>query len=279
MKKRKRNRGQNIGVALGTLASREGRSLQQALARHDDYHGGIHDARRACRRLRSLLAFIATPSGLQQAAKADKALRQLTHSFSELRDAHVAVRTANRLAAAHASAIAPALIQQLEQRTQTLLESALEQDPAWQDRRHKAERTAKLIDALHWQAITPSIAKDTLKQSVKRMKKARRLSTEERTDSAFHRWRRRTRQLRYQLEFLRKARHIAGTKKTRTRQYDSRIRQLGLIVDRLGWRQDFQVFLQTLDQLPASTDIAAVRSVLAKTTIKRAKETSDLQAQ
>jgi CHAD domain-containing protein len=279
MKKKKRSAGQNIGMALGILASKESHSLQQALARHEDHHGGIHDARRSCRRLRSLLAFVATPANLQQAAKADKALRQLTHSFSELRDAHVAVRTARRLASAHASTIAPALIQQLEERSESLLKNALELDPAWQRRRHKAERIATLIDELDWQAPTSSIAKETVKQSAKRMKKARRTATEQRTDEAFHRWRRRTRQLRYQLEFLRKAHHIVGIKKSATRQYSGRIRQLGLIIDRLGWRQDFQVFLQTLDQLPASPEIAAVRSLLAKRAVKPAKDTGNLQAQ
>jgi CHAD domain-containing protein len=279
MKKKKRSAGHHIGMALGTLASKESHSLQQALARHEDHHGGIHDARRSCRRLRSLLGFIATPANLQQATKADKALRQLTHSFSELRDAHVAVRTARRLASSHASTIAPALIQQLEERSEALLKNALEQDPAWQRRRDKAKRIATLMDELDWRAIAPSIAKDTIKQSVKRMKKARRTATEQRTDEAFHRWRRRTRQLRYQLEFLRKARHIAGIKKSTPQQYSSRIRQLGLIIDRLGWRQDFQVFLQTLDQCPASPDIAAARSALAKRVMKPAKDNSDLQAQ
>ncbi|WP_229679226.1 CHAD domain-containing protein [Dyella caseinilytica] len=258
-------------MALGALASRECRSLQRALARHNDHHGGIHDARRSCRRLRSLLAFMAASLDPQPTAKADKTLRQLTHSFSGLRDAHVAARTARRLAAAHASTITPVLIQQLEERSESLLADALEQDPAWKDRRSKAERIAKLIDALDWQAITPSLAKDALKHSVRRMKKARRVALEQREDEAFHLWRRRTRQLRYQLEFLRRTRHIAGMKKSYTRQYGSRIKQLSLIIDRLGWRQDFQVFLQTLDQLSASVEITALRTTLAKTSSRTAK--------
>jgi len=271
MKKTKQTREQNMGMALGTLASKECRSLQQALARHNDRHGGIHAARRSCRRLRSLLVFIAASSDPQQAAKAGKTLRQLTRSFSGLRDAHVAVRTARRLAAAHVSTLTPALIQQLEERSESLLVSALEQDPDWQERRDKAERISKAIDGLGWQAITPSVAKDVLKHSVRRMKKARRAALEQREDEAFHRWRRRTRQLRYQLEFLRKARRIAGMKKSDTRQYGGRIKQLSLITDRLGWRQDFQVFLQTLDQLHASAEVTALRLALAKTSARTAK--------
>jgi CHAD domain-containing protein len=271
VKKTKRERERNIGLALGALAAKECRLVEQALTRHNDYHRGIHNARRSCRRLRSLLAFHAMSADPQQAVKANKTLRQLTHSFSALRDAHVAIRTARRLMAAHAATLTPELVKQLEERSDALLADALEQDPDWQHRRSNVARVTKVIAALDWQTMTAPSAKDVLTQSVKRMKKARRKAMEQRTDEAFHRWRRRARQLRYQLEFLRKARHVSGAGKSHAVRYDNRVKRLSLIIDRLGWRQDFQVFLQTLEQLPQTAEVTALRAALAKTSTKATK--------
>ena len=257
-----------IGSALATLAAKECRSLQHALSVDKGWHSGIHDARRSCRRLRSLLAFL-EPSSNQQAIALDKALRQLAHGFSVLRDAHVATRTARLLATTHQTVLTPAIVSALEDHSAALLEKALESDPKWHRRCTKAERIATELKELNWQDASALTAKEVLRRSVRRMKKTRRNALEQRTDMAFHRWRRRARLLRYQLEFLRKARQLAGLKKSGTRRYDLRIKRLGLIIDRLGWRQDFQVFLSTLDQLPASVDVAAVRKALtAKSKIR-----------
>jgi CHAD domain-containing protein len=264
MNKTKRGDKIKIGSAMGALATKECCSLQQALAAHKGHHAGIHDTRRSCRRLRSMLAFLPISTDSQQVKTLDKALQQLMRSFSELRDAHVVTRTARLLANSHSATLTPALIGLLESRCMAMLDAALEQDPEWRRRRSKAERIAATLETLDWQSINPSSAKEALKRSIKRMKKARRIALEERTDVACHRWRRRTRQVRYQLEFLRKARHMAGLKKSRAQQYDARIKQLGLITDRLGWRQDFQMFLATLDQWPASADVQALRDALTQ---------------
>jgi CHAD domain-containing protein len=264
MNKTKRGNKLAIGTALGTLAVKECRSLLQGLAAHKGHHEGIHAARRASRRLRSVLAFV---SDNELATGLDKALRQLAHGFSDLRDAHVVTRTARRLASSY-EALTPAVIDRLENRSQVLLDAALEKDPDWQRRMRKAKRITAAIETLDWQAVTLPMAKDALRHSVKRMKKARRKALEQRTDTTFHRWRRRARQVRYQLDFLRKAYHVANTKKA---SYDKRIKQLGLIIDRLGWRQDFQVFLATLDSLPATAEVVALREALARKSAVLAK--------
>jgi CHAD domain-containing protein len=286
MGKAKCDRELNMGAVLGALAAKECHALQQGLAARKGYHSGIHTVRRACRRLRSLLAFLETSRDHPPVVVLNKSLRQLTHSFSDLRDAHVAIRTAQLLAGSHSAMLTPTLIEQLENRSATLLGAALERDPAWRRRCSKAARIAKAVETLDWQAITPSTTRQVLKHSVKRMKKARRIALEQRTDSAFHRWRRRARQVRYQLEFLRKARRMAAMEKGHAQRYGARIRQLGLIIDRLGWRQDFQVFLATLDQLPASDEVSALRqaltrksALLSKTAPARTKnEAADAQA-
>ncbi|MFK2873601.1 CHAD domain-containing protein [Dyella lipolytica] len=252
----------DIGSALGALAAKECQSLEHALALRKGRHDGIHEARKSSRRLRSLLAFL-EPRSDRRIASLDKTLKQLVDSFSALRDAHVAARTARLLAATHAATLTPSLMDALEHRSAALLDEALENDPHWRRRSAKVRRIAVAIEGLPWQQVTPSTAKKVLKQHVQRMKKVRQAALEERTTPAFHRWRRRARQVRYQLEFLRTARRKVGMKKRRTEQYEARIKRLSLLSDRLGWRQDFQVFMSALDQLPASIDIVALRAALS----------------
>jgi CHAD domain-containing protein len=262
MNQARRSDGHHIGSALASLAAKECRSLHESLAQEKDDHRGIHDARRACRRLRCLLPLLADLPVAEQAAAIDKKLRRLVHGLSDLRDAHVAFRTAQRLASTHAS-LTPSLIGLLEDHSATLLAAAQEQDSGWKHRRHQAARISEAIHALPWQTITPSATKAALKQSKKRMKKTCRKAREQRTSEASHRWRRRARQLRYQLQLLRKARLMTGMDKSCMQQYEARIKRLGLLTDRLGWRQDVQVFLHALDQLPASAEVTALRAELS----------------
>jgi CHAD domain-containing protein len=286
MGKAKHDGERSIGSALGTLALKECRTLQQALTTRKELQDGIHRARRACRKLRSLLALLEQSSDRQHVETLHKSLRQLVHSFSDLRDAHIAIRTARLLAGSHATTLKPALIAQLESRSMELLNAALEQDPEWQRRSRKATRIAIAVETLNWHNMSSSSAKRALKHSVKRMKKARRAALEQHSDTAFHRWRRRARQVRYQLEFLHKAQRMTGTKKSYTDKYAKRAKQLGLITDRLGWRQDFQVFLATLDSLSDSAEVRALREALSRksarlskmTAIKRKNASADAQA-
>ncbi|GLQ51473.1 CHAD domain-containing protein [Dyella flava] len=264
MGKVRHNGGLSIGASLGALALKECRLLLQALTTRKERHGGIHHARRACRKLRSLLDFLETSSDQPHVEALHKSLRRLVHSFSDLRDAHVATRTARLLASSHTATVTPALIDQLKRRSAALLDAALDKDPDWRRRSGKSVRITTAIEALGWSTLTPTTTKKALKHSIKRMKKARRAALEKRTNKAFHRWRRRARQVRYQLEFLRKARQMAGMRKSHGQEYGARAKQLGLLTDRLGWRQDFRVFLMTLDRLSASDDVLALREALAR---------------
>jgi CHAD domain-containing protein len=271
MKKKKRSGRLKIGSALAVLATEEGHSLKQALAERKELQNGIHDARRACRRLRSMLAFFEHSAEAQQAEALDHVLRELVHGFAEVRDAHMADHTARLLADSHAAILTPAVIDLLETRARVLLEAAQEQDPEWRQRRNKVEHVVAAIQALNWHGISAASAKDVLRHNVKRMKKTRRTALEKHTDETFHRWRRRARQVRYQLQALRKARRATDMKKSYTKEYGARIKQLGLITDRLGWRQDFQVFVSTLEQLPPTPEVLTLREALAKKSIAIAK--------
>ncbi|MBE1161057.1 CHAD domain-containing protein [Dyella acidiphila] len=261
----------HLGLALGSLAAKECHALQAVLASSKNPHDLIHEARRCGRKLRSLLTAL-PPS--PQVARIDQQLKQLIHGFSPLRDAQIVIRTAQRLASAHNLQITPALGEQLQQRSTALLEDAVKQDPGWMKRQDQAERIGQTINTLPWSSITPAMTKAMLRRSSKRVKKARRKALEQRTNEAFHRSRRRARWLRYQLEFLRKAGHDAGMKKKRIQRYGMRIKRLRSIIDRLGWRQDYQVFLQAIDQLPATDEVVQLRHALARTSATRTRRAS-----
>jgi CHAD domain-containing protein len=260
MNKTKHTSPATLGSALGVLAARECRALLRALAMRKARQEGIHEARKSCRRLRSLLPLLPPEQPIDAV---DHGLRELAHGIAPLRDAHIAVRTAKLLANAHETRITPHVIEALQQRCERMLDEALKHDPQWRQRRAEAQRVVTAVTALSWQDISPSLAKQTLKHSKRRVKKARRKTLALRTPGASHRWRRRARELRYQLEFVRKARRMAGMKKRRTQKYGEQAKHLATLTDQLGWRQDFQIFLGAVQELADSADVRALRRDLS----------------
>jgi CHAD domain-containing protein len=253
----------SVGSALATLAVKECRPLERALAQRKGRQDGIHVARKSSRRLRSLITFLRSVSGRRTAAL-DKDLKQLAGGLSSLRDAHMAARTARLLATTHQAALTPSLLNALEDRSKALLKQALEKDPDWRRRRTKAHRIVTAMTRLPWQQIDAVEVIKVLKRSHRRVEKAKEKALEQRSMPAYHRWRRRARKLRYQLEFVHKIRRAMDMTKERAQQYDDCLKDLRLTIDQLGWRQDFDVFLKAVDQLPDSAEVVALREALRK---------------
>lgn len=253
----------SLGLAFRALAASECRALQRTLATREDRQKGIHEARKSCRRLRAMLPFL--PSE-QPTEAIDQALRAMVHGLSPQRDAHIAARTARQLATRHAALITPKVIETLESHSAQVLDEALRDDPDWQHRRVQANRIIDTLEVLPWQAIRSAAVKKSLKKSARKMDKAQEQAQAECTPEASHRWRRRARKLRYQLELVRKARRMASLKKRKTKIYGDWAKRLSHTTDQLGWRQDVQIFLQTIEQLPDSTNVRALRQELESST-------------
>jgi hypothetical protein len=249
----------SLGLAFRALAASECRALQRMLAMRGDRQKAIHEARKSCRRLRAMLPFL--PSE-QPTEAIDQALRAMMHGLAPQRDAHIAARTAQQLATRHATRITPKVIEALETHAVQVLDEALRDDPDWQHRRVQANRIIDTLEVLPWQDIRPAAVKKSLKKTARKMDKAQAQALAERTPEASHRWRRRTRKFRYQLELVRKARRMAGMKKRRTKHYGDWAKRLSNTTDQLGWRQDVQIFLQTIEQLPDSSNVHALRQEL-----------------
>lgn len=249
----------SFGAALGILADQECRRLVRALAMRKERQEGIHEARKSCRRLRSILPLLPPE---QPTDAVGHGLQALAHSIAPMRDAYIAARTAKLLAKTHAADITPELIALLEQRCEDTLGHALQSDAQLRQRRAHAQRIIAAIHALAWQDIRPSLARQTLKQSKQRVRKARNKALASQAPSSLHRWRRRARKRRYQLEFVRKARRMAGMKKQRTQKYAAQAKQLSALTDRLGWRQDIQILLGAIEELPDAGGMRALRQRL-----------------
>jgi CHAD domain-containing protein len=263
-------KGSPSGTTLYVLAHKECLALERALRLRKGRQDGIHNARKSSRRLRSLLTFL--PSTVDKRKTAlHKSLKQLAGSFSSTRDAHMAARTARLLATTHQAALTPTLLDAFEDRSKAILKQALKKDPDWRAHRAKVRRIVAAIARLPWQQVNAAEVKKAVKRNIRRVKKARKKALEERTAPAYHRWRRRARKLRYQLEWVHNARDAVGIKKKRAKRYDDRLKDLKLTIDQLGWRQDFAVFRKAVDQLPASADAIALRASLQRTSSSLSK--------
>ena len=117
------------GEAFRQRALHECAAIAAALSSASDPHPAVHSARKAIRRLRSLLAL------LQHAAldveAADLGLKRLGHGLSRLRDAHVVVEVARQLQERVADPRWKGVIRMLVLRREGLLQATLQRDPGF----------------------------------------------------------------------------------------------------------------------------------------------------
>ncbi|BCT93915.1 hypothetical protein LYSHEL_29420 [Lysobacter helvus] len=168
------------------------------LGRHGSHvHTGIHQARKAIRRTRALLALVAADVG-PGAKLIDRELRRANRRLSPLRDAHALVETLDRLrtkardeptrtALAHARGIA------LRRR------AAMAHGPGFaQALQHERAILVTLragLSGLAWDNVATSTVVDALAASARKADAARDRACAHDDDQDWHRWRRRMRRL------------------------------------------------------------------------------------
>jgi CHAD domain-containing protein len=245
--------GGSPGAALAATAASLSRAIVRALGHAGDRHRGVHQARKAIRRLRSLLALAQTQFGAAL-TPLDRALRQLGLQLSPLRDAHVVVAAAARLArtaGAHA-ADWNELSQQLIVQRDALLATALADDPRFVRRRAEVRTIAKAMAQLPWARVSTEHIKAALAHSQRRAKRAERKARQRATAERIHRWRRRLRRLRMQCEVLASLRIAVEVLPKQLAGHSLRkvIKTLNHRADQLGWQQDLVVLRTAIDALP-----------------------------
>jgi CHAD domain-containing protein len=241
----------SIHIALALLAGRECRGAARALANVKDRHRGVHEARKALRRLKSLLALGAEPFA-DILPELDRQIAKLATGLSPLRDAHVSAHLAETLAGPGIEPIWAEAILALEHRRDGHLAAALQKDPRFLGRRHRIRDLCDLIETLPWKAIRRRTIEQALARSERRVAKAERRVRKDPSTANLHRWRRRARRLRMQLDIWRKVLKASGkSAHHRSKQDKAAARAMSQLSDALGAKQDLRALRSTLRRLKA----------------------------
>jgi CHAD domain-containing protein len=227
-----------LGEQFQAQAKRECRTIRRKLVAKRHLHGAVHEARKAVRRLRALVELI--DDRIEDAAHADRALERLGDSLSTLRDASVVIEAAEKLAKHHPGPVWKTITTRLHDRCEKIIAQTLQDDPNFNRRLALLVCVEARMAAWPWDELRRKDLESSLRASQRRVEKARRRATESNESEDLHRWRRRSRKLRMQLEVVGKAdAHIANKASTSTSRHQ--IRALRRLSDKLGWHQDLVV--------------------------------------
>lgn len=234
-----------LGLELAEVAFKQAHEVRQALEKKRDRHLAVHAARKAIRRLRGTLALGRDVFGAEFAA-IDRSLDRLADGLSALRDAQVVVETASKLANDH-QPYWKKISDQLGHRRDLLLDAALSRDPDFSKRRAGISRLALAITDLPWTNVTTKVVRDSVLHSLRRLEKAKAAAQADGSSVRLHRWRKRVRRLRLQLETLNGVEASADWKGLEAvkRKVES-THSLRRLADKLGWRQDLQVLRSSI---------------------------------
>ncbi|WP_162435477.1 CHAD domain-containing protein [Pseudoxanthomonas koreensis] len=200
----------------------------------------MHEARKAIRRARSLLA-LAEPELDVEAA--DAILRRTGDSLGALRDAHAVTLTALRLGKRLSDPRWRQAATVLALRADRLARRELAADPGFAKRRKAIGRAARRLDALPWQALKSAGIREGLLRQSRRVERAAQRANRDPTPDNLHAWRRRARRLRMQLDALDGLKiRIIGHDPTASKR-------LHRLSDRLGRQQDLVVLAGTLRRM------------------------------
>jgi CHAD domain-containing protein len=230
-----------IGSFLAALAQKECRAIGKALANKRNRHRAVHEARKAIRRLRCLLALIRNSIG-DDTSKIEAALKSQSKRLSALRDAQVVAVLAEKLASNDDNGEWTAAARELAERRDALLATELAQDPGFADRIAAIHDLATVLEQLHWRRITPNALQRAIKKSRRRVIRAERATKQMISNASLHRWRRCVRRLRLQLVAIAALNRAVGAKVCRVRAHRGEsVKALTHLAEQLGRRQDIQV--------------------------------------
>lgn len=159
-------------------------------------HKGIHQGRKALRRVRATLA-LAQPALGPGAELVDRELRRIIRGLGDVRDGQALVETLDRL---RADCSQPAIAAHLDharravvRRRRALADATLVADPGLARRRALLTALAGALDALPWVALDADTVTAALHASAGAVDKARARVAADGHDRDWHRWRRRMR--------------------------------------------------------------------------------------
>ena len=247
------------GTFLAALARKECKAVARALGHRKDRHRGIHEGRKAIRRLRSLLALVSVALG-HETTKIDIALKNQARRLSALRDSQVVVAMAEKLSIGDDTGEWGIAAQVLAVQRDLLLETELGKDPGFARRIAAISDIAIVLDKLRWKRINQKTLQQSIKKSHRRVNKAEYAAAEQGTPASLHRWRRRVRRLRLQLDAINALNRLAGVSIQASETHKNKsTKALARLADQLGWRQDIQVLRAALKTFPDAAMLANLR--------------------
>jgi CHAD domain-containing protein len=230
----------SIPTAMALFASRECRGIARSLANTKDRHAGIHAARKGLRRLKSLLRLGSEVFG-DALVEVEARIGKLATGLSPLRDAHVAVTLATHLGGPRPAAGWAEAILVLEHRRDGRLAEALHKDPRFLKRRHAMRDLCDLIERLPWRLVKRGIVEAALDAGQRRVASAQKRVRKGATPANLHRWRRRARRMRMQLQYWKRV--LSATHKPahhRAKQDKAATHAMAKLSDALGAKQDLR---------------------------------------
>lgn len=250
------------GPLFARLAIDLAESATRLLARRKDRHVAIHAARKSIRRLRSVLDLCHEALG-PQVDDIDRQYRQIAASLSTLRDAQAVANTAGLLARAEGDGPWHQVFALLKQRRNAVLTDVLRSDPDFAERRASLDALAKAVRCLPWDNLGTDHLRKRIARSERRVARAERASADVPSMDNRHRWRRRLRRLRMQLQAIQSAGKAApALKAVRPDSGHASIKTLSKRSDALGRQQDLRMLRCSLKELDPSLPLATLRSEL-----------------
>jgi CHAD domain-containing protein len=252
----------SLGSTFAALAAEQADKAVRSLARRSNQHLAVHAARKAIRRLRSILCLCREALG-PDVAGIDRKCKRLDAGLSDPRDAHVVATTARGLAKKHDDDLWREVAAQLEDRRGRLLKGVLSGDPDFGKRRSRLGALAQAIAALPWGNLTTSHLREGIRRSRHRVARAQQASERVSSLANRHRWRRRLRRLRMQLQAIQAAGMPAPTlEKIHAGKGHASIRALSKLSEELGRLQDLRMLRSRLNVLDESLPLTLLRSRL-----------------
>ncbi|MCF7221781.1 CHAD domain-containing protein [Marilutibacter chinensis] len=176
-------------------------------------HKGIHQGRKALRRVRATLA-LGVPALGPGSELIDRELRRIIRGLGDIRDGQALLETLDRL---HANGPTPAVAAHLEharravvRRRRALADATLAADPGLARRRALLTALAGTLDALPWATVDAETVDAALQASAQAVDKARERVVAGGRDRDWHRWRRRMRRRSQQRTALDACRLVSG---------------------------------------------------------------------
>ena len=201
-------RDEKLSDGIRRIAGRQAEGIGECLAHGSRQSNAIHDARTHIKKLRALARLVREQLGEKSYSKCNDILKGIAKSLSPSRDAHVRLRTLDRLKAAHpeSSLRHPKL--------RTLLTNARESKlhansrlADWQKR--EVRRLKEMIGTWEFNGLRKKTLKKGIAHSRRRLRNSFKTAKETPTVENLHAWRKATKDLMNQMAVVEKVEQVS----------------------------------------------------------------------